>query len=236
MMNAMMRETLLTGTARKAELPGWEAAGKTGTSQEFRDAWFVGYTGSLVAGVWLGNDDGTPTKKVSGGNLPVEVWSRFMKTALAGTPPIPLPGGQWKLLSPAPAGDPNFEPAPPMASLQPQGTGQLGDAIYSGTNAAQPVVPPAAQASQTVALPPARPGAGGTGPLVIAPGMAPPQAGAPQGQAPAPPPGLPRRTVSAEDAPRPPGLVSGGAGAPPRQAAPPPRPQQPGLLDRLFGG
>ena len=91
-MNGMMRETLLTGTARKAEIPGWEAAGKTGTSQDFRDAWFVGYTGSLVAGVWLGNDDGTPTRKVSGGNLPVEVWSRFMKAALAGTEPVPLPG------------------------------------------------------------------------------------------------------------------------------------------------
>ena len=92
MMNGMMRETLLTGTARKAEIPGWEAAGKTGTSQDFRDAWFVGYTGTLVAGVWLGNDDGTPTKKVSGGNLPVEVWSRFMKVALQGVEPVPLPG------------------------------------------------------------------------------------------------------------------------------------------------
>jgi penicillin-binding protein 1A len=92
MMNGMMRETLLTGTARKAEIPGWEAAGKTGTSQDFRDAWFVGYTGNLVAGVWLGNDDGTPTKKVSGGGLPVEVWSRFMKSALQGTPPVALPG------------------------------------------------------------------------------------------------------------------------------------------------
>ena len=77
MMNQMMQETLLTGTARKAELPGWQAAGKTGTSQEWRDAWFVGYTSYLVAGVWLGNDDGSPTKKVSGGNLPVEIWSRF---------------------------------------------------------------------------------------------------------------------------------------------------------------
>ena len=92
MMNGMMRETLLTGTARKAEIPGWEAAGKTGTSQDFRDAWFVGYTGNLVAGVWLGNDDGTPTKKVSGGNLPVEVWSRFMKSALQGMSPVGLPG------------------------------------------------------------------------------------------------------------------------------------------------
>ena len=92
MMNRMMRETLLTGTGRKAEIPGWEAAGKTGTSQDFRDAWFVGYTSTLVAGVWLGNDDGAPTRKASGGNLPVEVWSRFMKTALAGQEAAPLPG------------------------------------------------------------------------------------------------------------------------------------------------
>ncbi len=96
MMNAMMEETLLTGTARKAELPGWQAAGKTGTSQEWRDAWFVGYTSYLVAGVWLGNDDGTPTKKVSGGNLPVEIWSRFMKAAHEGVPVAGLPLGAWR--------------------------------------------------------------------------------------------------------------------------------------------
>jgi penicillin-binding protein 1A len=95
MMNAMMQETLLTGTARKAELPGWQAAGKTGTSQDWRDAWFVGYTSYLVAGVWLGNDDGKPTKKSSGGNLPVEIWSRFMKAAHQGVPVAGLPGGDW---------------------------------------------------------------------------------------------------------------------------------------------
>ncbi len=92
MMNTMMTETLLTGTARKAELPGWQAAGKTGTSQDFRDAWFIGYTSYLVAGIWLGNDDDTPTKKASGGNLPVEIWSRFMKAAHQGVPAAPLPG------------------------------------------------------------------------------------------------------------------------------------------------
>src|SRR5262249_30600693 len=95
MMNSMLRETMLTGTARKAELPGWEAAGKTGTSQDFRDAWFVGYTSHLIAGVWLGNDDDSPTKKVSGGNLPVAIWSRFMQAAHQGVPPQPLPGGLW---------------------------------------------------------------------------------------------------------------------------------------------
>ncbi len=96
MMNTMMQETLLTGTARKAELPGWQAAGKTGTSQEWRDAWFIGYTSYLIAGVWLGNDDGSPTKKVSGGNLPVEIWSRFMKAAHQGVPVASLPLGAWR--------------------------------------------------------------------------------------------------------------------------------------------
>jgi penicillin-binding protein 1A len=92
MMNEMLRETLATGTARKAELAGWPAAGKTGTSQEFRDAWFVGYTAHLVTGVWLGNDDGTPTKKITGGGLPVEIWSRVMKAAHRGVPVANLPG------------------------------------------------------------------------------------------------------------------------------------------------
>ncbi len=90
--NGMMRETLISGTAKKAELPGWVAAGKTGTTQDHKDAWFVGYTGALVATVWLGNDDGDPMKKVTGSGLPVDVWSRFMKQALAGVPAQPLPG------------------------------------------------------------------------------------------------------------------------------------------------
>jgi penicillin-binding protein 1A len=92
MMNTMMQETLLTGTARKAELPGWQAAGKTGTSQDYRDAWFIGYTGHLVTGVWLGNDDSSPTKKATGGGLPVEIWTRFMKPAHQGVPVVGLPG------------------------------------------------------------------------------------------------------------------------------------------------
>ena len=92
MMNDMLRETLTIGTAHKASLPGWQAAGKTGTSQDFRDAWFIGYTARLVTGVWLGNDDGAPTKHVTGGGLPVEIWSRFMREALQGVPVAALPG------------------------------------------------------------------------------------------------------------------------------------------------
>jgi penicillin-binding protein 1A len=94
MMNTMMQETLISGTARKAEIPGWTAAGKTGTSQDFRDAWFIGYTANLVTGVWLGNDDNSPTKKATGGGLPVEVWTRFMKAAHQGVPVASLPNAQ----------------------------------------------------------------------------------------------------------------------------------------------
>ncbi len=121
MMNSMMEETLLTGTAHKAELPGWQAAGKTGTSQEWRDAWFVGYTSYLVAGVWLGNDDGTPTKKVSGGNLPVEIWSRFMKDAHVGVTPTGLPLGDWRgsdPVSPEPAAPVSFPEAAANSPMQ----------------------------------------------------------------------------------------------------------------------
>jgi penicillin-binding protein 1A len=92
MMNAMMRETLVSGTAQKAQLPGWPAAGKTGTSQDFRDAWFIGYTGHLVTGVWVGNDDSSPTKKATGGGLPVDIWSRFMRVAHQGVAVAALPG------------------------------------------------------------------------------------------------------------------------------------------------
>ena len=110
MMNDMMHNTFVIGTAKKGEIPGWDMAGKTGTSQDFRDAWFVGFTGSLVAGVWLGNDNGDPTKKVSGGNLPVEIWNAFMKVALKDQQPVPLPGGN------------RFAPAEtPVASATPRG-------------------------------------------------------------------------------------------------------------------
>ena len=95
MMNTMMEQTLISGTAKKAEIPGWQAAGKTGTSQDFRDAWFIGYTANLVTGVWLGNDDNSPTKKATGGGLPVEVWTRFMRAAHQGVAVAALPNSQY---------------------------------------------------------------------------------------------------------------------------------------------
>jgi penicillin-binding protein 1A len=114
MMNTMMRETVISGTARKADLPGWAAAGKTGTSQDFRDAWFIGYTSQFVTGVWFGNDDSSPTRHATGGALPVEVWSRFMKAAHQGAPVAGLPLGNGGLasLAESPSGLP-AAPIPP---------------------------------------------------------------------------------------------------------------------------
>ena len=91
MMNAMMTGTVETGTAKKAAF-AWPSAGKTGTSQKSRDAWFIGYTANLTTGVWFGNDDGAPMKKVTGGALPAQAWHEFMVAAHEGVPVAPLPG------------------------------------------------------------------------------------------------------------------------------------------------
>ncbi|MCP1336460.1 transglycosylase domain-containing protein [Futiania mangrovi] len=90
-MTGMMRGVIERGTGRAAQLAGREAAGKTGTSSDFRDAWFVGFTPELVAGVWLGNDDSSPMKKVTGGTLPARIWQGFMRAALDGLPPSRFP-------------------------------------------------------------------------------------------------------------------------------------------------
>ncbi len=91
-LNRMLAETLLTGTGRRAALADRPAAGKTGTSQEFRDAWFVGYTANFIGGVWVGNDNGSTMARVTGGNLPARIWRSVMTAAHAGKPPLDLPG------------------------------------------------------------------------------------------------------------------------------------------------
>ncbi|WP_065372013.1 transglycosylase domain-containing protein [Ensifer adhaerens] len=91
-MNQMMVRVLTKGTGKKAQLKGWEAAGKTGTTQSFRDALFVGYTSNLTTGVWFGNDDGKSMKKVTGGGLPAKAWHDFMMAAHEGLSPSPLFG------------------------------------------------------------------------------------------------------------------------------------------------
>jgi penicillin-binding protein 1A len=90
--NDMLNAALVTGTGKRAALPRHPAAGKTGTSQEFRDAWFVGYTAHFVAGVWVGNDDGRPMQRVMGGNFPARLWREVMLLAHEERPPRSLPG------------------------------------------------------------------------------------------------------------------------------------------------
>ena len=82
-MNAMMERVVIAGTGKAARLDR-PAAGKTGTSSDFRDAWFIGYAGDLVAGVWVGNDNGAPMKNVTGGSVPAQIWHEFMASALRG--------------------------------------------------------------------------------------------------------------------------------------------------------
>ncbi len=83
-MNHLLYQVMLSGTGRRAYLGRRHAAGKTGTTNDWRDAWFVGYTPQLIAGVWVGNDDYTPMDKVTGGSIPALVWKEFMLSAHQG--------------------------------------------------------------------------------------------------------------------------------------------------------
>ena len=78
-MTSMLRDTIDTGTAYGAKLGRRPAAGKTGTSQDYRDAWFIGFTNQITTGVWMGNDDNSPMRRVTGGLLPVDTWRAFMR-------------------------------------------------------------------------------------------------------------------------------------------------------------
>jgi penicillin-binding protein 1A len=93
-MTGLMVEVVLTGTGKAARLAERPTAGKTGTTQDFHDAWFVGFTADLVTGVWVGNDNSTPMKKATGGTLPAHIFHAFMEDAEQGLPVRPLVGSQ----------------------------------------------------------------------------------------------------------------------------------------------
>ena len=90
-MNIMLSQVPEWGTGRRAKLDGIKTAGKTGTTQSYRDAWFVGYTGNFVAAVWFGNDNYSPTNRLTGGRLPAMTWKKFMTYAHQNIDILPLP-------------------------------------------------------------------------------------------------------------------------------------------------
>ncbi len=93
-MNDMMNSVVAGGTGRGASLDLYPAAGKTGTSQSFKDAWFIGYTAQWVGGVWMGNDNASPMRGITGGSLPAEIWKELMLKAHEGLMAKGLPGTQ----------------------------------------------------------------------------------------------------------------------------------------------
>lgn len=103
MMVKMMKKVVEVGTAKRAAF-GWPAAGKTGTSQNWRDAWFVGFTPDYVTGVWVGNDDDKPMNKVVGGDIPASIWRRYMLAAHEGLAVRDFP---WLLPDPEPLSTPD---------------------------------------------------------------------------------------------------------------------------------
>lgn len=103
-MNTILSQVPEWGTGRRAALTMTKSAGKTGTTQAYRDAWFVGYTGNYVAAVWMGNDDFTPTRRLTGGSLPAMTWQRLMTYAHQNIELKPIPGIEQPIVEDAIAG------------------------------------------------------------------------------------------------------------------------------------
>ncbi|MDB5445605.1 MAG: hypothetical protein JWQ97_922 [Phenylobacterium sp.] len=99
-MNQMLRQVLVSGTGTRARVPNYDLAGKTGTTSDYRDAWFVGYTGGFVTAVWVGRDDNTPMKKVTGGAAPAGIWHDFMTATLPRLQSTPIPGSELPQVQP----------------------------------------------------------------------------------------------------------------------------------------
>lgn len=121
-LNTMLHQVVLGGTGRRANLPGFDVAGKTGTTNDYHDAWFVGFTGNYACAVWYGNDDYTSMNEMTGGTLPAATWHEIMAYAHENVEPKPVPG------LPAPVSAPAPKEAAHVASANPSGPTDLGRA------------------------------------------------------------------------------------------------------------
>ena len=143
-MNQMLRQVTISGTGAAAHIDGYDLAGKTGTTDDSRDAWFVGYTGGFVAAIWVGRDDNSPMRSVQGATIPVPAWRMFMTQALPRLAVEEIPGGPapgppeadgpldrignfisnltggGRSDDPAPAPAPDPQTAPPPRAAQPE--------------------------------------------------------------------------------------------------------------------
>ena len=131
-MTRLLQEVTATGTGRAARLQDRPTAGKTGTTQDFRDAWFVGFTADLVCGVWLGNDNNAPMLKATGGTLPAHIFHAFMTDAEQNLPVRPLAGATLVASSEQPATD-QAPAAPENEKSKPDALQKLLNGLFGGT-------------------------------------------------------------------------------------------------------
>jgi penicillin-binding protein 1A len=115
----MLRTVIVSGTGARAAIAGRDLAGKTGTTSDYRDAWFCGFTGGLTTVVWMGRDDNAPMRSITGGGAPTELWRAFMARAVRRLPTGPIPFGPPMPVAPAPAPPPAPVAAPPTETPPP---------------------------------------------------------------------------------------------------------------------